>query len=188
MTHAMTTAPRNKWLLANDTRPVCTALWCEDVAVTVLIAFFGLYDLTRGLIDYIDPTSVVGSLAGELPGSCSEPDRVLNIARLNGVGPIETGTATFIVAMYRVFRWWNGTPFNPFGITVMLTLDLVGTVLKLVVIVQGASARALTVCLVRGGLASVALVMALFTYRSWWTGDREREEANVERETLLVIK
>lgn len=180
----MTNAPNDRWFLANEMRPVCTALWCEDVTVTVMIALFGLFDLTRGLIDFIDPTAVVGSLAGDVP-DCTDSDRVLNIARLNGVGPIETGTATFIVAVYRIFRWWKGKPFNPFGITVMLTLDLVGTVLKLIVILEGASARALTLCLVRGGLASVALVLALFTYRSWWSAGRDQVETTAEKVALI---
>lgn len=164
-------APPRKWLLTSDLHPMCSTLWLGDVLVTLLIAGFGLFDFVTGIFNYSDPTTgPFGTLGDALP-DCAEREQVIRIAKLNGVGPIETGAATFIVAMYRIYRWWVSAPFNPTGILVMLTLDVVGTILKFVILVHEFPSTALTWCLVRGGLAIVALVLAFFTYRGWYKAD-----------------
>ena len=133
---------------------------------------FGVYDVTRGVIDYTAPSSDAGTLAGSIP-ICDDADTdadllVTDIVRMTAVGSMETGFGTFVAASYRVFRWWRGRVFNPLGITVMLGLDVIGSVFKILAIADRAGGQALWTITGRGIASTMALLFTLYAHRAWW--------------------
>lgn len=148
-------------------------LWCSDVFVTCVIGAMGLYEFVRGVVNHVDPSSPAGTLAGHVP-FCTTRDpkadeRVVDMARLTAVGSIESGLGAFVVSVYRLYRWYKGSPFNPFGIVVALVLDLVGTVLRLIVISRSVSemSGAYWSTLWRAVVSIVTLGFAVLAYKSW---------------------
>ena len=103
-----------------------------DIGVTVLVFLVGGYDLIWSVVNAVDPSSPLGSLAGYIPichaNRSSADDSVIGMVRIASIGSVEGGLGTCLISLYRLTQYLKRERPNPFAIFVRLTLDLLGTV------------------------------------------------------------
>lgn len=139
-----------------------------DVCVTAVIFGLGVWDLTLGIINFVDPAGPYGTLRGSIPvcpdGDAETDKRIMNMVKLSSVGAMEGGAAVTILSAYRVYRYYKSRPFSPVSVLVALALDVAGTFFKFSILWVVDPPDALWWILGRGVLCAVTWLLATYAY------------------------
>lgn len=148
----------------------------DDILLTIIVLFSACQDTAFGVwrfgwpghfLEYIHHVKLL-----------SIDDDTTRLTRVGSFGQLESGAGSFLLAAYRVMRWYKHRPFNGINYQLAFMLNAIGKTGAFIMNEQvlGWATFGQTdgmpldryFLLLRAGLADVAFVMSLWTYRSSW--------------------
>jgi hypothetical protein len=148
----------------------------DDIFLTMVVFVAACQDLAFGAWRIGWPSNYLENINSVVLPSID--DDTTRLTRVGGVGQVERGCANFLLVAYRVMRWVKHRHFNGVNYQLVFLINALGKTSEFVLNeevlgwdtfgqMQGKPLDRYFL-LLRAGLAVVALLMSLWTYRSSW--------------------